>query len=76
MVLTFGILGLFLPAYGVVFGGLAWGFGDREIREIDAGLRVISGRTKAQIGHVLGIIATVLWGAMWLLVFVGITLNW
>jgi hypothetical protein len=76
MVLIFGLLGLFLPMYGVVFGGLAWGFGNREVREIDAGLRIPSGRTKAKVGRVLGIIGTVLWGGMWLLIFVGIMLNW
>ena len=64
MVLVFGFLGIFLPVYGVVFGGLAWGFGNREIREIDAGLRVPSGRRKARVGRVLGIIGTLLWGAM------------
>ncbi len=67
MVLIFGFLGLFLPMYGVVFGGLAWGFGNREVREIDAGLRLPSGRTKARVGRVLGIIGTVLWGGVWVL---------
>jgi hypothetical protein len=63
MVLVFGILSLFLPMYGIVFGGLAWGFGNREIREIKAGLRVASGRAKARVGRVLGIIGIVLWTA-------------
>lgn len=70
MVLVFGVLGLLLPLYGVVFGGLAWGFGNREIRGIDAGLRVPSGRTKARVGRVLGVIGTVLWSGMFLLVVV------
>lgn len=67
MVLILGILGIFLPMYGVVFGGLAWGFGNREVREIDVGLRVPSGRTKARVGRVLGISGTVLWGGVWVL---------
>jgi hypothetical protein len=72
MVLIFGLLAIFLPMYGVVFGGLAWGFGNREVREIDAGLRVPLGRTKARVGRVLGIIGTVLWGAVWVLFVVAI----
>jgi hypothetical protein len=75
MVLIFGLLGLFLPMYGVVFGGLAWGFGNREVREIDAGLRIPSGRTKAKVGRVLGIIGTVLWGAVWVLFFIAIAFS-
>jgi hypothetical protein len=67
MVLIFGILGLFLPVYGVVFGCLAWGFGNREVREIDAGLRMSSGRRKAKVGRVLGVIGTVLWAGMFVL---------
>jgi len=67
MVLIFGILGVFLPMYGVIFGGLAWGFGNREVREIDAGLRLPSGRTKARVGRVLGVIGTVLWSGMFFL---------
>jgi hypothetical protein len=67
MVIVFGVLGLLLPMYGVIFGGLAWGFGNREGREIDAGLRLPSGRTKARVGRVLGIIGTVLWGSVWVL---------
>jgi hypothetical protein len=71
MVLIFGLLGVFLPIYGIVFGGLAWGFGNREIREIGAGLRVPSGRTKARVGRILGIIGTVLWGGMFALFVIG-----
>jgi hypothetical protein len=67
MILIFGLLAIFLPMYGIVFGGLAWGFGNREVREIDAGLRIPSGRTKAQVGRALGITGTILWGAAWVL---------
>jgi hypothetical protein len=75
MVLIFGLLGLFLPMYGVVFGGLAWGFGNREVREIDARLRIPSGRTKARVGRVLGIIGTILWGAVWVLFMIGMATS-
>ncbi|MCL1592944.1 MAG: hypothetical protein M3132_01160 [Actinomycetia bacterium] len=67
MVLVFGVLSLLLPMYGVVFGGLAWGFGNREVRGIDAGLRVASGRTKARVGRVLGVIGTVFWSGVFFL---------
>ena len=65
MVLVFGIAAVLLPMYGVVFGGLALGFGNREVREIDAGLRLASGRTKARVGRVLGVIGLVIWGLFW-----------
>jgi hypothetical protein len=67
MVLVFGVLSLLVPMYGVVFGGLAWGFGNREVRGIDAGLRVASGRTKARVGRVLGVIGTVFWSGVFFL---------
>jgi hypothetical protein len=72
MVLIFGLLGLFLPMYGVVFGGLAWGFGNREI---DAGLRAASGRTQARVGRVLGVIGTALWGGMLVLFVIGMAFS-
>jgi hypothetical protein len=75
MVLIFGLLAIFLPVYGVVFGGLAWGFGNREVREIDARLRIPSGRTKARVGRVLGIIGTILWGAVWVLFMIGMATS-
>jgi hypothetical protein len=75
MVLIFGLLGLFLPMYGVVFGGLAWGFGNCEVRQIDVGLRIPSGRTKAKVGRVLGIIGTVLWGAAWVLFIMALSIG-
>jgi hypothetical protein len=74
MVLVFGILGL-IPGYGVIFGPLAWGFGNREIREIDAGQRLPSGRTKARIGRVLGIIGTLISGVLLVLVAVGVAVG-
>lgn len=75
MVLVFGILAVVLPAYGVVFGGLALGFGNREVREIDAGLRVPSGRGKARVGRVLGVIGLVLWGLMWVLFVLALAMS-
>jgi len=68
MVLWFGIVAVLLPVYGIVFGGLAWGFGNREVREIDAGLRLPSGRTKARVGRVLGMIGVIIWGLVFVLI--------
>lgn len=59
MVLVFGIISL-LPGYGLILGPLAWRFGNREIREIDAGLRMARGRRKSRAGRLLGIIGTVI----------------
>jgi hypothetical protein len=73
MVLVFGVLGLLLPLYGIVFGGLAWGFGNKEVREIDAGLRVASGRTKARVGRVLGVIGTVFWSGVFILFVIAVS---
>ncbi len=68
MVLVFGILAILVPLWGIVFGGLAVGFGNREVREIDVGLRVPSGRNKARAGRVLGVIGIILWGLLWALI--------
>ena len=75
MVLVFGLLGVFLPMYGVIFGGLAWGFGNREVREISAGLRVPSGRRRAKVGRVLGIIGTVFWAGIFVLFVVAVSFQ-
>ena len=75
MVLIYGLLAIFLPMYGVVFGGLAWGFGNREVREIDAGLREPSGGTRAKVGRILGIVGTVLWGAVLVLFIAALSLG-
>ena len=64
----FGIVAVLLPVYGIVFGGLAWGFGNREVREIDAGLRRPSGRTKARVGRILGMIGVIIWGLVFVLI--------
>jgi hypothetical protein len=58
-VLVFGIISL-VPGYGLIFGPLAWRFGNREIREINAGLRMPRGRRKSRAGRLLGIIGTVI----------------
>ncbi len=58
MVLVFGILSL-VPVYGFIFGILAWVRGNKEIREIDSGLRMPRGRRKARAGRRLGILGIV-----------------
>ena len=54
-----------------MFGPFGWWFGRREIREIDAGLRLANGRRKARIGKVLGAIGTVVWGLIVAFIVVG-----
>jgi len=69
MVLVLGIVGVVIPMYGLFLGPIAWALGNREIREIDAGVRMEVGRRKARAGRVLGIVGTVI-GAAIILFFV------
>ena len=59
MAVVFGLLSL-IPGPGLVFGPLGWWFGRRELRGIAAGVRRPSGRTKARVGYITGIVGTVL----------------
>lgn len=59
MVLVFGLLSL-IPGWGFLFGPLGWWFGRRELRGIAAGLRRPSGRKRARVGYITGIVGTVL----------------
>jgi hypothetical protein len=68
-----GIVSIFL--YGFIVGPIAWIMGNNEIREIKAGLRSPEGERKARIGRVLGIIGTVLWSALMILVVVTYSLS-
>src|SRR4029077_2256749 len=56
-VLVLGILGLVVC--GIV-GPFAWVMGNRAVREIDASQGALGGRTEANVGRILGIVATVL----------------
>jgi hypothetical protein len=57
MILVFGILGLVVC---VIFGILAWIFGNADIAEMDAGRMDPSGRGMTSAGRVLGMIACIL----------------
>jgi hypothetical protein len=47
---------------------VAWIWGNNEIKETKAGRRSPEGERKARIGRVLGIIGTVFWGGVLLLI--------
>ncbi len=59
-VLILGILGLVLCQ---ILGPFAWMMGNRVVAEIDAAAGSVGGRDLANIGRILGIIATVLLAA-------------
>ncbi len=56
-VLVLGILGLVVCG---ILGPFAWVMGNRAVREIDASRGALGGRTEANVGRILGIVATVL----------------
>lgn len=56
-VLVLGILGLVVCG---ILGPFAWIMGNRVVREIDASRGAVGGRTEANVGRILGIIASVL----------------
>jgi len=56
-VLVLGILSLVVCG---VIGPFAWTMGNRVVREIDASGGAVGGRTEANVGRILGIVATVL----------------
>jgi uncharacterized membrane protein YjgN (DUF898 family) len=56
-VLVLGILGLVVCG---IIGPFAWVMGNRVVGEIDASHGTVGGRTEANIGRILGIVATVL----------------
>jgi len=67
-VLVLGILSLVVCG---VIGPFAWTMGNRVVREIDASGGAVGGRTEANVGRILGIVATVLIG-VGLVIVVGI----
>lgn len=68
MVLILGILGFFTVG---VTGLLAWIFGRKTLREIDANPLAYADRGQVQIGYVLGIVSAIL-NAAAILVYVGL----
>jgi uncharacterized membrane protein YjgN (DUF898 family) len=54
------VLGILAVALCQILGPFAWVMGHRALREIDASQGRIGGRSKAQAGYILGIVATVL----------------
>jgi len=57
MILVFGILGLVVC---IIFGILAWIFGNADIAEMDAGRMDPTGRGMTSAGRVLGMVACIL----------------
>ena len=56
-VLVLGILGLVVCG---ILGPFAWVMGNGAVREIDASRGALGGRTEANVGRILGIVATAL----------------
>jgi uncharacterized membrane protein YjgN (DUF898 family) len=56
-VLVLGILGIVVCG---LCGPFAWAMGNRVVAEIDASRGAVGGRQEANIGRILGIVATVL----------------
>lgn len=67
-VLVLGILGLVLCQ---LVGPFAWQMGNRVVREIDASGGQYDGREMANIGRILGIVATALMALVLLVAIVG-----
>lgn len=61
-ILVVGVASL-LPGWGLILGPVGWWLGNREIREIDSGLRVRAGRKKATVGRGLSIAGTAIFSA-------------
>ena len=59
-----GLLGGVILILPLVVSPVAWRLGRRAVREIDATEGVLSGRDKARIGALLGLVGTVLLGAL------------
>ena len=64
MILAFGIISLASMAVvpviiGLPLGIMAWLWGSKDLKEIDAGRMNPEGRSMTQIGYILGIIGTI-----------------
>lgn len=71
IILVLGILGLVICG---LLGPVAWVMGNNEVQAIDAGRRPPENRQMANIGRILGIIATALivLGILFFIVVIGI----
>ncbi len=58
-ILIMGILGLALCQ---VLGPFAWSMGNKALREIDASNGQLGGRDMANVGRILGMVATIILG--------------
>jgi len=54
------VLGILSMVVCQVVGPFAWVMGNRVVREIDSSGGAVGGRTEANVGRILGIVATVL----------------
>ena len=54
------VLGILSVVVCQVVGPFAWVMGNRVVREIDASNGALGGRTEANVGRILGLVATVL----------------
>ncbi|MCH8831086.1 MAG: hypothetical protein IID45_16060 [Planctomycetes bacterium] len=59
MILTFGILSLFICA--IIFGPMAWTMGSNDLKEMAAGRMDRSGEGITKAGKICGIVGTCLW---------------
>ncbi len=60
MILIFGLLSLFLPAFSVIFGLIAWFMGSADLREIREGRMDPAGEGLTQTGRILGLVSVIL----------------
>jgi uncharacterized membrane protein YjgN (DUF898 family) len=54
------VLGILSVVVCQIVGPFAWVMGNRVVREIDASHGALGGRTEANVGRILGLVATVL----------------
>jgi len=58
LILVFGILGLVICP--IIFGVLAWVWGNNDLREIDTGTMDPEGKGLTQAGRIIGMISVIL----------------
>ncbi len=57
MILIFGLLSLFLPAFSVIFALMAWIMGSSDLREMREGRMDPAGESMTQAGRIMGMIS-------------------
>lgn len=70
-----GLVALSGPLYAMLAGIVAWSVGSDQLRGMKAGSIDPSGRGAARTGWVLGIVATVLWLSVGLLLVVALSMG-